>query len=93
MVRPVEPDPPEALRRVDLRVKRANAAPDKLGYQHVSERQDRQRHGADRERPAPFPGDSVEIEHGSDATQPEEAPAPEPPPERDAGPEHIDLKG
>jgi hypothetical protein len=57
MVRPVEPDPPDALRRTNDCVKRAEATPDSLGHRQVKERQEQAGEHSENE-----PGDRVDVD-------------------------------
>lgn len=91
MVRPVEPEPPDALRRVDQRVKRTDATPDKLGQGRVTERERQSRHHEEDSEERPVPTDSVEIEQLADAEVSEVAREQSPRVDRDQG--HIDVKG
>ena len=91
MVRPVEPEPPDALRRVDQRVKRTDATPDKLGHGQVTERERQSRHHEEQAEDRPVPTDTVEIEQRGDVKVAEVKPNQPPDLDRDSG--HIDVKG
>ena len=90
MVRTVEPDPPEPLRRIDPRVPRTESKPDKLGHQRVSERQERPRERHEPPKEHPTDGDRVTLQRDAQDTEsPVDKPeAPEQPP-----PSHIDVEG
>jgi hypothetical protein len=89
MVRPVEPDPPDALRRVNPKVRRPDAAPDKLSYQHISEQERRHK----QEQRAHDDGHPLNAEkltiQGSEETPADTNPT-TPAPEKS---EHVDLEG
>jgi len=65
MVRPVEPEPPDALRRTTDCVKRAEATSEGLGYRQVKERQEHAGEHAE-EKPNRTP-DTDEVIIGSQA--------------------------
>lgn len=94
MVRPVESEPSDALRKINPRVKRTEASPEQLGYQHIEEqrRREQEDHQPAREDGHPLDADEVEIhrdEEKSKAEQPSERAGP-PPVGR---PKHIDVAG
>lgn len=89
MVRPVEPDPPDPLRRVDPKVKRPDATPDKLAYQSVEERPRRGREQSQAKPKRPLRSDEVILHETDEETKPE----PTEPPKAPSHPEHIDVEG
>jgi hypothetical protein len=89
MVRPVEPEPPAPLRRVDAKVKRPDATPDKLAYQSVEERPRRGREQPGAKPKRSLPSDEVILHEAEEETNPE----PSEPPEAPARSKHIDVEG
>jgi len=89
MVRPVEPEPPDPLRRVDSKVKRPDETPDKLAYQSVEERQRRGREHSQPKPEEPVRGDEVILHETEEDAKPE----PDEPPEAPSRSEHIDVEG
>jgi hypothetical protein len=89
MVRPVESEPPDPLRRVDSKVKRPDATPDKLAYQSVEERQRRGREQSHPKAEEPVRGDEVILHE----TEEEPEPTPTEPPKAPSRSEHIDVEG
>jgi len=82
MVRPVEPDPPAALRRVDTRVKRTDAT---TGYPRVEEETQRRR--GDQGLPVDADEVSIGCREAEVRREKESEPAPKTPAER------IDVAG
>ena len=90
MVRPVEPEPPDSLRRINQKVKRPDAAPDKLSYQHISEQE--RRHKQDQrahDNGHPLNAEKLTIQ-GSEEPLPGAKPPAAPDAEKS---EHVDLEG
>ena len=91
MVRPVEPDPPDALRRIDQRVKRTDATPNKFDEHRVDERDRRDKgQGGHRQR-YPLAPDQVTLE-GVPAEE-SESPSPADRPTESPPPPGIDVEG
>jgi hypothetical protein len=97
MVRPVEPEPPDALRRVYDRVKRADATPDKLGHQQVKERQQKSGHHHEEQPDQKMDADQVIIGsrgEGDASEHAEDVKAPVNPTQADSDDtHHLDVKG
>ena len=90
MVRPVEPEPPDPLRRVDSKVKRPDATPDKLAYQRVAERGRRSKEQQKHDSGHRLDADEVTLEQAPSS----EADEVEPPPAGAAsGVDHLDVEG
>ena len=92
MVRTVEPDPPEPLRRIDPRVPRTESKPDKLGYQRVAERQERQPQGHERPESHPLDGDQVTLHEPTEA-EPGSERDPDSDKSDDPPASHVDVEG
>jgi len=96
MVRPVEPEPPDALRRINDRVKRADATPDKLGHQQVKERQQKSGQHHEKKQDQRVETDEVIIASGQEEAASDDAkPTQEPvkPADEDSDDiDHVDVK-
>jgi hypothetical protein len=89
MVRPVEPDPPDSLKRISQKVKRPDAAPDKLSYQHISDQERRHKQEQkSHDRGLPLNADKLTIQSGD-----ESANQTKPQPNETQQSEHVDLEG
>jgi hypothetical protein len=90
MVRAVEPEPADSLRRVDSKVKPPNAKPDKLAYQRVAE------HGRrSREQPRHDSGHRLDADEVTLEQVPSSETGEVEPPSADAAPDvdHLDVEG
>lgn len=81
------------MRKLDTRVRRSEATPDKLAYREVERRRQAQReqHQPGQDDGVPLDSDQVEIHNSRDkaSTKREEGAVSPPPPER----RHIDTSG
>ena len=90
MVRAVEPEPADSLRRVDSKVKRPDAAPDKLAYQRVDDRGRRSREQPRQDSGHRLDADEVVLEQTSSSEADEIEPSPA---DAASGVDHIDVEG